>query len=182
MTLDALNTWVECYPANDSVRQFSDIQKYFPDAKPGPGGPAERGSGQTRKVTASHHAELSLALYMMNMKPSEDPRSTIEIGCSKASCYWCYHYLLYFNRYLAERRWPLIVSRATHGKKTEGWLLPDGPDAVNHDFLQLVGKEMQEIFNTVPELQRRKSDSRSIGRVISHEDNADFELRVPDID
>lgn len=172
---------MDLHPGNEALRQFEHIERYFPFAKPGPGGPGKpTGSLNQREVITSAHCELTLALHMLKSPKSNASRRTIEIGLSKAKCYWCHHYLAFLNHHSSKQNGPHIVSRATHGKKTEGWSLPAGPAQVTRDFLQLVGTEMQELFNTIAEQHRCKSDSRSIGRVVSHEDSDNYDAKQPD--
>ena len=162
-TLDALNSWVVHYKENVPVSSFADILDRYPSAQPGPSG-----SSDNRKVVSSQHCELSLSLHIAKISNAHGP---VKIGCSKASCYWCHLYLEKLNSYFAQNGGLTIVCRATHGKKTNGWLLPtDGPNQVKQAFLESVGTEIQEMFNIISEAQPGRSDSWSIREVIDQDD------------
>ena len=47
----------------------------------------------------AQHAELSLAIYLVEHQASIGYDRTIEIGVSKACCDRCYEWVEHFNRY-----------------------------------------------------------------------------------
>ena len=60
---------------------------------------------------------------------------------------------------------------ATHGKRVKGWLLPDAPgcQTVGDNVLNHVGRMVEDIFGSVKESPRKKSDSRSISSSLAGE-------------
>jgi len=116
-------------------------------------------SGTTQKITGSQHCELTLALYMLKIHRENDIRGPIKIGCSKASCYWCHVYLLSINDQFPGQK---VVTFATHGKRTKGWLLPENDLLARDEILHLVGDSVEDVFRRAWGMPRKKSDSRSL--------------------
>lgn len=87
----------------------------------------------------------------------------IEIGCSKASCFWCHIYLKQLNEHLLNSDPNIkIITFANHGKRTKGWLMPEGQEAVGESVLQEIGYLIEDVFRRAWGVPRKKSDSRSL--------------------
>ena len=107
-------------------------------------------------ISTAPHAELTIAIGLMDYMKAHNLEGPIEIGVSKASCHWCQQYLDFLHEALQPKF--DIVNRATHGKCTDGWLIPDHPPDIRRQMLDFVGDKMQAIFEHT-NAHRRKSDS-----------------------
>ena len=156
-TLDALNTWSTVYPSESPLQDFeSQLKEYYPGAKEGQSG--------EQKVLFSQHCELTVAKYLLRLKTAITLPKPIEIGCSKASCFWCDLYLKALNKLL-----PIsggAITRATHGNLCDGWMMPQalpGYEIVNIEVLDYIGYQVQIAFDCGND-RRRKSDSLPLDR------------------
>ncbi len=155
-TEDALNAFCPHVPNGQPITHFSQVLNHFDSATIGSGNP-----NQQHAIQASQHCELTLALHFLNA-PGAHSGGEIKIGCSKASCYWCHIYLLELNKHLSAREPAAkVVTYASTGKRTKGWLMPGGFEEVKAVILQQVGVEVEDVFNAVAGIPRRRSDSRS---------------------
>ena len=101
-------------------------------------------------VKFSQHCELTVGLHILNERISSsrwESDVNIEVGCSKATCFWCYTFINAMNHHSARTHLYKIIPRATHGKAVNGWLLPQTPEEVRTDFLESLGTEMQNVFD-----------------------------------
>ncbi|KAL8834745.1 MAG: hypothetical protein Q9170_003622 [Blastenia crenularia] len=154
-TVKALNTFPEHYPVSP-IREFAELRGPFPEAKPGPDREIE--------LWASQHCELTVALFIWQRLQQSSRGGTIEIGCSKASCYYCGKYIDFFNAWAKNHIHPShILASDRHGKYVNGWCLPISPNIaeLNNQMLDHVGDLLYEVFNATTGL-RRKSDSHSL--------------------
>ncbi len=107
-------------------------------------------------ISTAPHAELAIAIRLADYMKAHNLEGPIEIGVSKASCYWCQQYLDFLHESLQPKL--NIVNRATHGKCIDGWLIPDHPADIKRQMLDFVGDKMQAIFD-LTNAHRCKSDS-----------------------
>jgi len=141
-TVDALNTWTQHRTGNIPVSSFGRILMHYPNANPGP-----EGKESSWTILAGQHCELTIALYLVELRGCNGRAKFIEIGCSKAPCQWCHMYLECFNKLLGSK--PKIVLSTTNGKREARWLMPAGDGKVKHAFLQRIGIEMETIFGNL---------------------------------
>ena len=107
-------------------------------------------------VRFSQHCELTIALHILNSRVAKRlTNTTIEIGCSKPKCFWCYIFLSELDQYLVQTTGHKIITQAGSAKETDDWLLPDAPAEVQKGFLDLLGDRMNEALHT---LERSKED------------------------
>ncbi|KAL9095772.1 MAG: hypothetical protein Q9163_006497, partial [Psora crenata] len=157
-TQDALNTISPHIPFLPAITKFEQIANRFDGANKGSGA-----EGQQHAILASQHCEITLALYFLEVFLKVRRGGSIEIGCSKASCYWCHLYLEQLNEHLVTSNHNIkIVTFANHGKRTKGWLMPEGQKAVTDAVLQEVGYLIEDVFRRAWGVPRKKSDSRSL--------------------
>ncbi|KAL8977961.1 MAG: hypothetical protein Q9205_006346 [Flavoplaca limonia] len=154
-TLKALNTWTARYglaPFED----FSVVQNIYPNAHPGAVEEDARSN-----IQAAQHCELTIGLELWQRNYRNKMLSTVEIGCSKQSCFYCSLYIEKFNEwaYNQNHSFRLIV-RGQHNKYVQGWAMPQGPDSVTKNVLNGIGQAMQEIYVEAGG-PRRRSDSQS---------------------
>lgn len=150
----ALNKWAAQQPGLAQITSFEgQVKARFHDAQEGP-------PGSTR-IDQCQHAELTLTLFLINTSQSAGAGGTYEIGVSKSSCYWCSIWLDLANTALsmASRKTEIVV-RATHGKRTDGWLLPQDKH-VAHLFLLRFNSEFRSHYDTAL-TGRRRSDSKPL--------------------
>lgn len=155
-TLEALNTWSKVFPSDSALHDFeSQLKEHYPNAKEGQSG--------KKKILFSQHCELTVAKHLLQVKTATrsllDP---IEIGCSKASCFWCNLYLTELNRILPGG----AITSATHGNLCDGWMMPQalpGYETVNTAVLDYIGREVEIVFARGND-RRRKSDSLPLDR------------------
>ena len=159
LTIDALNSWHYHYPRNEKVDDFDEeVLPFYPKAIPGPAG-----RGEDQIINSSQHCELTLALHILDSKTPTGMRDKpVKVGCSKATCYWCYVFVYYLNQHHSHHSGDKVVVRATHGKMVNGWLLPSTADEVEKNFLNHVGMMMQKVFTKLKDAPRRRSDSQSL--------------------
>ena len=158
-TITAVNTFVEEFSQHQPLTDFTtQIRKYYPEAR--------EGSHINEEVEFSQHCEITVAQYLLEHGPGSR-NGPIEVGCSKASCFWCNLYFESLNSRLPVRCG--VLTSATHGKLCDGWMLPTEPrsvlyrgqkisDEVNKDVMDFMGEQMDLIFARGLG-QRRKSDS-----------------------
>ena len=158
-TITAVNTFVEEFSQHKPLTDFTtQIQKYYPDAR--------EGSSINEEVEFSQHCEITVAQYLLE-HGSGLRSGPIEVGCSKASCFWCNLYFECLNDRLPARCG--VLTSVTHGKLCDGWMLPAEPrgleykgeiitNEVNKDVMDFIGEQMDLMFARGLG-QRRKSDS-----------------------
>lgn len=154
-TLTALNTWTarNNLPAFDS---FPRVQDFYPTAQPG-----ASGLGSVHIIAASQHCELTVGLHIWELLKKKKERSTVEIGCSKQSCFYCRLFIDKFNDWAAGEAYPnQIVVRGQHNKYVQGWVMPEVGPAVCDPVLDAIGEVIQNIYEEVGG-PRRRSDSQS---------------------
>ena len=158
-TIAAVNTFVEEFSQHQPLTDFAaQIQKYYPEAR--------EGSSINEEVEFSQHCEITVAQYLLE-HGSGRRIAPIEVGCSKASCFWCNLYFECLNDRLPARCG--VLTSATHGKLCDGWMLPAEPrsleykgqkitDEINKEVMDFIGEQMDLMFARGLG-QRRKSDS-----------------------
>lgn len=110
----AMNVWAATQDALPLLTSFeTQVKASYSLAQPGVPGP--------KPISQCQHAELSIALFLIKHSAAG---GIYEIGVSKSSCYWCNVWLDIANKVLEEKKVQIVV-RATHGKRTSGWILPD---------------------------------------------------------
>lgn len=127
----------------------------------------ELGPGRL-SIRSTQHCELNVALHLLQLRTLEGfPNTAIEVGCSKASCFWCHKYINELNSVLILSG-PVVV-RATHGKMTNEWMVPqaaqgfeDECNRAKQNVFDTIGKSIRAIFAAGTDL-RRKSDSQPLG-------------------
>ena len=155
-TIRALNTWTVRYNLA-RFENFQAVRDIYPKATPGTPGP-----GPEVEIAAAQHCELTVGLELWRTLMDKKQRQVIEIGCSKASCYYCKLWVEEFNKWVAGQHLPnKMVLRGQHDKYVLGWAMPsNSPARVRDGVLQGIGKVMQEIW-TEAGGPRRRSDSQS---------------------
>ncbi|KAL8877248.1 MAG: hypothetical protein Q9198_004699 [Flavoplaca austrocitrina] len=141
-TIRALNTWTERY----NLARFEDfqvVQDIYRKATPG-----TPGSGPEVEIAAAQHCELTVGLELWRALMNKKQSQIIEIGCSKASCFYCKLWIEEFNKWVARHHPPnKVVLRRQHDKYVLGWAMPSkSPAKVRDGVLEGIGKVMQEIW------------------------------------
>ncbi|KAL2053374.1 hypothetical protein ABVK25_006368 [Lepraria finkii] len=172
-TLEALNTWSTVYPSDSPLQDFElQLKEYYPDAKEGQSGKI--------KILFSQHCELTVANYLLRLKTAtKSLLGPIEIGCSKASCFWCDLYLTELNDILP--KYGRVINRATHGNLCNGWMMPQalpGYENVNREVLDCIGRQVETVFAYGND-RRRKSDSLPLDREALPQDDGKEEFAEP---
>ncbi|KAL6712954.1 hypothetical protein ACLMJK_009509 [Lecanora helva] len=154
-TVQALNSAQAPIPDANQLSHFSQISDHFPKANAGVG----KSPHEQAAVLCSQHCELTLAHHLINL----GGKGELEIGCSKASCFWCHAYLVDLNDKLKDSN-SKVVLYATHGKRTKGWLLPTEPEfrTVADNVLRYIGQTVADVFARIQAEPRKTSDPRSI--------------------
>ena len=110
-------------------------------------------------VTFTQHCEITLALEMLRRYTLRKyTRRKIEIGVSKACCEWCCQYITLLAS--AYPNHPILL-RASHGKQTDGWMIPpNGSESMANQMAKvIVGK----VDNIIWEIEsHRRSDSNEL--------------------
>ena len=155
-SLEALNTWSKVFPSNSPFYDFeSQLKEHYPNAREGQSG--------KKKILFSQHCELTVAKHLLRVKTAKGSLlSPIEIGCSKASCFWCDLYLKELNRILPGG----AITSATHGNLCDGWMMPQalpGYETVNIEVLDYIGRQVETVFERGND-RLRKSDSLPLDR------------------
>ncbi|KAL9035852.1 MAG: hypothetical protein Q9180_004628 [Flavoplaca navasiana] len=155
-TIRALNTWTVRYNL-ERFENFQVVRDFYPKASPGTPGPDPE-----VEIAAAQHCELTVGLDLWRALVYRKQRQTIEIGCSKASCYYCKLWIEEFNKWVTGQHLPnKMVLRGQHDKFVLGWAMPsNSPAKVRDGVLEGIGKVMQEIW-TEAGGPRRRSDSQS---------------------
>ncbi|KAI4274924.1 MAG: hypothetical protein LQ337_003564 [Flavoplaca oasis] len=151
----ALNIWTTWLhlPAFEDILM---VQNVYPTAHPG-----ASGSGPEHVIVASQHCELTVGLHLWKLLRDRKERSTVEIGCSKQSCFYCRLLIDKFNEWAAREEFSYrIVVRGHHNKFVQGWAMPSGPPAVRNSVLDAIGEVIRDIYHQVGG-PRRRSDSQS---------------------
>ena len=169
--VDSLNSWCEKYKQNSPIQNFDQLKQWYEAANPGPT------SRKTTQIKTAQHAELTIAVYLVDYMQSHRLKGSIELGVSKASCMWCQSYL----KCLDDMVQPdiRIVNRATHGKRTDGWLIPDTPAGPRNEMLDQLGNMVQQVFDTINTTPRR-SDSIPLVGFSSADEDPDLPRRPTD--
>ncbi|KAL8865104.1 MAG: hypothetical protein Q9198_009477, partial [Flavoplaca austrocitrina] len=154
-TLQALNTWTARY----GLAPFEDffvVQNIYPNAHPGAVEEDARSN-----IQAAQHCELTIGLALWQRSRRKGRPSTVEIGCSKQSCFYCSLYIEKFNEWAYNQNTSSrIIVRGQNNKYVQGWAMPQGPDSVTKNVLNGIGQAMQEIYVEAGG-PRRRSDSQS---------------------
>ncbi|KAL8898920.1 MAG: hypothetical protein Q9207_006461 [Kuettlingeria erythrocarpa] len=154
-TLRAMNVWTmrQNIPP---VTDFANVLRIYPHANPG------TTATTTVNVTASQHCELTIGLYLWEHNKRFNRTGAIEVGCNKASCWYCSDFIRSFNDWRSEtQKGPRIMVRGDHSKHVDGWTMPAGtPDEVQKLVLNSIGQVMHTMINIV-QAPPRKSDSHS---------------------
>lgn len=162
-SLRALNRWTEKFPNTKALIEWDgQVVRSFPDARRRAGGP------DSLSIRSTQHCELTVALHLLQLRtPEGSQMPSIEVGCSKASCFWCHKYINELNSVLILSG-PVVV-RATHGKMTNEWMVPqaaqgfeDECNRAKQNVFDTIGKSIRAIFAAGSDL-RRKSDSQPLG-------------------
>ncbi|KAL8901205.1 MAG: hypothetical protein Q9192_000682 [Flavoplaca navasiana] len=155
-TMRALNTWTTRLRL-PAFEDFSRVKDFYTTAHPG-----ASGSGPEHVIVASQHCELTVGLHIWSLLLNRRERSTVEIGCSKQSCFYCRLFIDKFNEWVAGHVLPnKIVFRGHHNKYVQGWAMPkNSPAEVRNRVLDAIGEVIQDIYHQVGG-PRRRSDSQS---------------------
>lgn len=160
-TLTALNNFNGYFGPSDSeeIRTDAQIAHHFPRAELGLSG------SESKPVTLLQHCELTVAHKLIELRTEAQSRlptltGPIEVGCSKASCGWCYKYLQLLNERLAGE--DMVIARAAHDKRISGWRLPTAIDDVAKAFKNDVCSHLAEKYAIIREPHLRLTDSRSL--------------------
>ncbi|KAL8726330.1 MAG: hypothetical protein Q9181_006089 [Wetmoreana brouardii] len=135
----------------ESMGKIFTLGESFPDAQTGRSGRVY--------VTFCQHAKLSIALHFLHEGTTTTSDKKIEIGVPKASYYWCAMWLDVANNEFRSTSKEIIV-RASHGKRTDGWTLPQD-EPVHSALLNRMGLKI-EVFFEACVTSRRKSDSKPL--------------------
>ncbi len=154
-TLKALNTWTARYGLAP-FENISVVQKFYPNANPGALDEDARSN-----IQAAQHCELTIGLELWQRNYKKGMLSTVEIGCSKQSCFYCSLYIEKFNEWAYNQNTSSrLIIRGQHNKYVQGWAMPKGPSSVTQNVLNGIGQAMQEIYLEAGG-PRRRSDSQS---------------------
>ena len=161
--VDALNEW-SWKNKQPEVRDFKQIKEAYERAQEGPLGP-------TTSIRSCQHAELTLAVKMIEQSQF-DQKNIVKIGVSKSCCFWCTRWLDLLNLQLAARGTSYsVIVRASHGKRTDGWLLPKFREESTTQSVVLATIEKQFVARLNGDSQcaneaivsgRRRADSRPL--------------------
>ncbi|KAL9031050.1 MAG: hypothetical protein Q9196_000883 [Gyalolechia fulgens] len=156
-TVRALNTFLLYYNVTP-ISSFEDLKKVYRNTIPGIQG--------NKEIKSTQHCELTVALALWEKRQKQGIAGALEVGCSKASCYYCSVFVRRFNEW-AKRQPQVnqIVTSGYHAKYVNGWLMPTYPSEVVDQVLDHVGNLVYDVFNCVTG-PRRKSDSRSLSDII----------------
>ncbi|KAL8834462.1 MAG: hypothetical protein Q9176_007486 [Flavoplaca citrina] len=154
-TLKALNTWTARYGLAP-FENFSVVQNLYPNAYPGAFEEDARSN-----IQATQHCELTIGLELWQRSRRKGRPSTVEIGCSKQSCFYCSLYIEKFNEWAYNQNHPSrLIVRGQRNKYVQGWTMPQGPESVTRNVLNGIGQAMQGIYVEAGG-PRRRSDSQS---------------------
>ena len=135
----------------------AQIQRYYPNTR--------EGSSINKEVEFSPHYEITVAQHLLEHGSGLRIAPT-EVGCSKATCFWCKHYFECLNGRLPARCG--VLTSTAHGMLCDGWMLPAEfrslkykgrkfTDEVNKEVMDFIGEQMNLIFARGLG-RRRKSD------------------------
>lgn len=120
-----------------------------------------------QSVTQSAHVECTLAVYLTSLHRNWN---SVEIGCSKASCWLCEKFL---HR---QPKWTFRVSNI-NGKLKPGWTFPTGASEMAKQYVnQRMGGELQGV------LFKAHKHNRCIDEANKHErylGNSDEKKTIP---
>ena len=152
-TVRALNAFAAQYDVKP-IPNFDDLQRFQMYAN--------RGTQGTREIKSTQHCELTVGLTLWQKRQDKRIAGAVEVGCSKASCYYCDFFARRFNEWaLRQSQVNQIVTSGYHGKFVNGWLMPECPREVEAQVLDHVGNLVYDVFNSVTG-PKMKSDSRSL--------------------
>lgn len=155
-TMDALNTWTSRFNLAP-FDNFDALQDIYPTATLG-----TPGQGPKVEIAAAQHCELTVGLELWHILNMRSRRQDIEIGCSKASCFYCRLWIEEFNEWVKGHHLPSrLILRGQHDKHVLGWAMPaNSPVRVRDGVLNGIGLAMQKIWKRAGG-PRRLSDSQS---------------------
>ena len=111
-------------------------------------------------VRFCQHAELTLAVNIVEQ--AKFNKGIAKIGGSKSCCFWCKRWFELLNLRFAALGNPYsIIVRASHGKKTDSWLLPEFSKAKNPTQPPATLTTVEQQF-----VARLNSDSQSANEAI----------------
>lgn len=88
-------------------------------------------------VTQSAHVECTLAVYLTSLHRNWN---SVEIGCSKASCWLCEKFLH------QQPKWTFRTSNI-NGKLKPGWAFPPGASEITKQYVnERMGRELQAVL------------------------------------
>ncbi|KAL8998596.1 MAG: hypothetical protein Q9169_002347 [Polycauliona sp. 2 TL-2023] len=164
-TVDAANVWTKRQNL-PPIKDFPQIKAKYQDAQAGQVGLPPP---STIKVIGSQHCELTVALYLWKAKAT----GHIEIGCNKASCFYCAKWIDEFNLAVATTN-RSVIHRGDHRKFINGWVVPQQDNSVKakdnmlEDVLATVGDRLRSeigwVMNSIASTivaTPRKADSHS---------------------
>ncbi|KAL8865588.1 MAG: hypothetical protein Q9174_006811, partial [Haloplaca sp. 1 TL-2023] len=140
-TIRALNGFAADH-AVEPIATFEDLQQVHRDADPGVAG--------TREIQSTQHCELTVGLTLWQKKQDKQSAGALEIGCSKARCYYCDYFIWKFNEWA--RRQPQvnqIITSAYSEKRTNGWVMPKCPPEVETQVLNHVDGLVYDVCSNV---------------------------------
>jgi OTT_1508-like deaminase len=145
-----------------SIETWDLVTNVYPKAQPG-----QPANGK-KKIKFTQHCELTLALDMLDRCGQKKISKTkIKIGVSKSCCDWCSEYLNLLSLY---SKHPILI-RTSHGKQSDGWLLPPGGrNLVSQKMLETIQGRVDEVICKVK--SRRRSDSSQLPSLSMEEDAA----------
>ena len=139
-------------PEIESIQNWDQVTNAFKRA--------QRGQPAFGKKTVifSQHCELTLALELAARHARRNAtKSRIEIGVSKACCEWCRQYLTYLQSYSTHR----VFVRASHGKQTDGWMIPpNGPKQITNQMAHFIWEKFDDVVWKIQGY--RRSDSNEL--------------------
>ncbi|KAL9577453.1 MAG: hypothetical protein Q9212_006356 [Teloschistes hypoglaucus] len=172
LLVDAMNAWHPYSRSKNQIQDYQQIKEQFEDASPGKGG--------IQLTTFVQHCELTVAVYFLRQNWIIH-QGKIEIGVSKSSCFGCHKWIESYGSVKTQNHTPQIIVRSSHGKKTNGWALPDY-DLFKPMFLDALVQEIQRGYETCTS-GRRKSDSAPLSdQEFDRSSLKDLELKRLDSD
>lgn len=156
-TVEALNVFADHYKTIiKRIEDFDELKAVFETAQPG-------SQGGTIDSRITQHCELTVGLYIWKLKADRQAPGNIEVGCSKACCFYCEKFMEKFNEW-AKRQQQVrrIMTSARHGKYVAGWAMPNCDEEVSKSVLEYIGGILNEVIDEVTGPRRNSGGSYGI--------------------
>jgi hypothetical protein len=162
-SLKTINLRCNELASDEEFEDWNLVQGTYKGANPG--NPVDG----KKTIAFTQHCEITLALDVLKRAQSKVNTAKIEIGVSKACCEWCCEYLSLLAS--AYPQYSILV-RASHGKQTNGWMIPRiSPTSIALQMIRVIEGRIDRVISKIND--RRWSDSTGLPSFTEEDDDDD---------